>query len=165
MPCKNILSRWKMKKFPDCDVIRCRLLFTISQGHGMPEAFCNGIPRCEGYDDKVAKQVDPLDLAAPRLRKKALGIIATRCTSGELPRFQNRRPIDMKALFHTFVLATSKEAGKTLLRDMMVYQAKIDMAHGGLPLEVLATKFEDIAKAEGIEDALEEKSSVKSAIS
>jgi len=153
MPCNHVTHRMKVKLYPDCDAVQCALLSTISPDHHVPEEFCG---KCEAYTEKASPITDPLDPARPRLRKKALGLLALKCATGELPTFQNARavPIDMKAMFHRFVAATSQESGRTLLRKMLEYQSRIKEADGGLPIEVLAARFEEIAKAEDMEDVL-----------
>jgi len=143
-----------VKKYPACDAVQCALLSTISPDHHVPEEFC---AVCEARTDKATAVTDPLDPARPHLRKLALGLLGLKCTTGELPTFQNARPnpIDMKAMFRKYVAATSPESGRILLGDMVTYQARIGVDKGGLSAPELAARFREIAKAEDMEDVLD----------
>ena len=69
----------------------------------------------------------------------------------------------MKAAFALYRQLAGAAAARALLPDMLTKQGAVKEADGGLPPETLAARFDEIAKAEGMEDVLEGMIGVESA--
>ena len=134
--------------------VRCAIIRASGLILGaLPEACCVG---CDATDK------DDADLTRyPKLRARALTLLHQTCFLGELPK--NDWTSDMKAAFALYRQLAGAAAARALLPDMLTKQGAVKEADGGLPPETLAARFDEIAKAEGMEDVLEGMIGVESA--
>ena len=125
--------------------VRCAIIRASGLILGaLPEACCVG---CDATDK------DDADLTRyPKLRARALTLLHQTCFLGELPK--NDWTSDMKAAFALYRQHAGTAAARKLLPDMLINQGSVKEVDGGLPPEILAARFDEIAKAEDMEDVL-----------
>ena len=140
MPCK-----WASKP-SRAGTIRCTIIRAGGLIKGaLPEALCAG---CDARDK------DDGDLTRyPKLRARGLVLLRHTCRFGELPKYS--WTVDMKAAFALYRQLAGDAAARVLLPKMLIKQGAVKEADGGIDPEVLAARFDEIAKAEDMEDVLE----------
>jgi len=156
MPCKWA-SKPSVAKRSDGSTwttIRCAIIRASGLIKGsLPEAYCIG---CDATDK------DDADLTRyPKLRERAIFLLRHTCRFGELPKYDWN--VDMKAAFALYRQLAGNAAARKLLPDMLIKQGSVKEVDGGIDPEVLAARFDEIAKAEGMEDVLEGMIGVESA--
>jgi len=93
---------------------------------------------------------------APFFKARVIAALEGRLAVGDMPRYQQANPVDVKKALKMFRLMTGEPAVKNLVRKMFATQAPIPEEKGGHPADQIGPKFVDMAEAEDMIPELEE---------